>query len=453
MAVAICLNRGLYYIAAIIATWKTGGYFIPLNNRWPAHKIHDVLNDCNPDLVLVEDDSEIEGYSTVKLSSVKEQDFCATQWAKVKPSDLAYVIYTSGSTGKPKGVMITHLAYGSYIDWTQRYFRNYAENRKLLVTAELTFDITMGDLAFSLAFGTEMHIAPDPRNIISIYKFISERNIDTFYSVPTTINALYRFASRKRGANLSSLNLVLSGGDVFPIKLLRTIKENSPAAHFYNVYGPTEMTINCFAIRLDNRIEHVSHTGAIPIGYNFDIIDYAIINEENEDVTDTGGKGKLCVTGPQTMLGYYGDASTTQVSFAKDVRYPDLNRVLYNTNDIAKLAADGLVYLFGRGDNLVKVKGYRIHPDEISGVVREMNNVAEAAAIAIEDEGSTKLHLVVQRDGDIDENTVKSELSKKLPDYMVPENVMFIEKIPFNDAGKVDKIVLQKMLERSDHEY
>jgi len=446
--VAICLRRSIYYIAAMIASWKAGAYFIPLNIRWPEEKINDVLASCKPDVIFIEDDFEYDLENSVSISDVLNKQSTDVFYLDNKPSDLAYIIYTSGSTGKPKGVMINHLAYASYIDWTKRYFSRYANNKKLVISAELTFDITMGDLAFALAFGTEVHVAPDPRNIVSLYKMIKERNIDTFYSVPTTINAIYRFAERKKGADLSTIKLVLSGGDVFSIDLVKTIKNVTPDVHFYNVYGPTEMTINCFAARLDNQIENISNKGRIPIGNNFDIIDYAIINEEGVDVARRGDKGKLCVLGPQTMLGYLNDLETTRKSFVPDIRYPEFNRYMYNTNDIAMLDDDGQVYLFGRADHLVKIKGYRIHPDEVTRVVREIKNVYEATTIAVDIDKQLELYLFVQgKTGSIDIENIQEQMKTRLPDYMIPSKIINVQKMPYNDAGKIDKIKLREYLD------
>ncbi|MDA7917996.1 AMP-binding protein [bacterium] len=446
VSVAICLDRSVYYIAAMFAAWKAGGYFIPLNTKWPIDKMNDVLDHCQADIVIVEDSlGEIHGKNRINLTDIKTCKSKKQEWAVNLPSDLAYVIYTSGSTGNPKGVMITHAAYASYVEWTKNYFRAYSENKKLILTSELTFDITMGDIAFALSFGTEVHISENPQNIIGIYKMIAERRIDTLYSVPTTHTALFSFVDKKRGASLSCIKLVLSGGDSFSLKLIKLIKKLAPKSHFHNVYGPTEMTINCFTSRMDNQIETIEAKGRIPIGRAFDIIDFAIIDDKGIDVTNTGGKGVLCVTGPQTMLGYFNDRETTKHAFVNDVRYPEFKRQLYSTGDVAMLDADGQVYLFGRSDHLVKIKGYRIHPDEITMVALEKTEVLEAATIVHHAPDGDRLSLyVVQREKfDLDE--LRNLLAEKLPDYMVPRYIRCIAAMPLNNSGKVDKIALQEL--------
>lgn len=357
IAVAILLNRNAYYIASMFATWKIGGYFIPLNTRWPEVKTQEVIEHCQADIVICHKEGVYHGKNALYLEDIdfeSKLEFDAQTVRAIYPTDLAYVIYTSGSTGTPKGVMITHLSYATYIDWTQRYFASYQNNQRLLISAELTFDITMGDIAFALAFGTAIYVAPNPANIMSLYKILNKFEIDTFYSVPTTHAALFEFASKKRKADLSKLKLVISGGDTFSVDLIKKIKAVANNAHFYNVYGPTEVTINCFATRVDNIVSHIEAKGSIPIGKAFDVIDHVILDDEGQEITDFHQPGRLCVTGPQTMLGYFNASQTSANAFVIDSRYPTFNRKLYNTGDLAIYDEDGMVYLVGRSDDLVK---------------------------------------------------------------------------------------------------
>ncbi len=446
IAVAILLSRNVYYIASMFAIWKTGGYFIPLNTRWPETRIQEVIEHCQADIVICHKDGVYHGKKALYLEDIDfesklefdEQKACATGL-----SDLAYVIYTSGSTGTPKGVIITHESYGTYIDWTQRYFADYQNNQRLLISVELTFDITMGDIAFALAFGTAIYLAPDPANIMSLYKILNKFDIDTFYSVPTTHTALFEFASKKRNADLSTLKLVISAGDTFSVDLIKKIKAVADNAHFYNLYGPTEVTISCFSTRVDNIVKHIEEKGRIPIGRAFDVISFAILDENEEKITAFNQPGRLCVTGLQVMRGYFNNPDATADAFVVDPRYPELNRKLYNTGDLAFYDEDGMVYLMGRTDNLVKVKGYRIHPDEITNALLKLEGINEAVTVVMKAKTGNYLKAFVTLSKPLSIEEIQSHLKAMLPGYMVPGEIEILKKMPLNDSGKIDRLVLK----------
>ncbi len=445
ISIALLLDRNVYYIASMFTAWELGGYFIPLNNKWPTTVIDKIIGQCKPDVVICHKSGFYHKQNALYIEELKQD--IPTQYLKPRqslPSDLAYVIYTSGSTGTPKGVMITNHSYKTYVEWTKNFFQDYKNNEKLLITAELTFDITMGDIAFAFAFGTAIFVAPDPKNIASIVRIVTENQIDTFYSVPTTHNSFFNFARFKRGVNVNTLKLIISGGDKFSVELIKTIKTVVPKAHFYNVYGPTEVTINCFAIRLDNVIEEIEEQDDIPIGIPFNVIDAVIIDQEKGDVTNLEKLGVLYVTGPQVMLGYFNDEETSLCAFIYDPRYPEFNRKLYNTGDLAVKKSDGRFYLMGRVDDLVKIKGYRIHPNEVTTPLTNIDGIIEAATIAVEYSRGKKLISFVTISNQIDKKNIFEDLSQKIPDYMIPEDIFIIDKMPLNNSGKIDKLSLKR---------
>ena len=436
-SVVIMLDRDVNYIASMFAAWKIGSYFIPINNNWPEIRKLEIIDHCNADVVICHKESFYQKSNAIFIEDIFDYDNHSIIKRESKPSDLAYIIYTSGTTGDPKGVMIKNESYVSYIEWTKRYFKNYSKNESLLITAELTFDITMGDIAFALAFGTTVYIAPDPKNILFHLKMINEYKIDTFYSVPTTHLALFNFVKAKNNLNIDSLKLIISGGDVFTIDLIKTINDVSKNAHFYNVYGPTEMTINCFAYRVDNLLDLIESENRIPIGEPFDIIDAVIINDKGEDVTNNNEIGVLYTAGIQTMLGYLGDQEGTKSSFINDPRYTKFFRSLYCTGDLA-IKKDGLFYLFGRADDLIKIKGYRIHPNELSAGLSKIKFIKDAVTIVTDTNPKTLLSFVTLHT-QISESDIINELKNIIPSYMLPEKIIILEEFPLNNSGKIDR--------------
>lgn len=449
VSVAILLERNVDYICSMLASWELGGYFIPLNTDWPSARINEIIGKCKPDLVICHKAGVYHAKNALYMEDIDLNAVVRHPGEKRKlPSDIAYVMFTSGSTGEPKGVMITNESYLTYIEWTKRYFKNYSSNKRLLITAELTFDITCGDMAFAFAFGTAIFVAPNSKNIASLVRIVNEHNIDTFYSVPSTHNNFFSFVMMKRDIDVASLKLIISGGDAFSIDLIKTIKKIVPNAHFYNVYGPTEVTINCFAIRVDSLIKELEKDGTIPIGLPFDVIDAVIIDENGRDVTEEGRSGILCVTGPQIMLGYFNDEDATSEAFVYDPRQPYVNKKLYNTGDLAVKKDNGWFYLLGRVDDLVKIKGYRIHPNEVTVFLRRIAGIHEAATLALEGKRGKRLASFVTTTVTIEKEDLFKKLEEALPKYMVPEDVIILDKMPLNNSGKIDKLELARFYQK-----
>jgi acyl-coenzyme A synthetase/AMP-(fatty) acid ligase len=441
------LDRSTDYVALILAAWRAGFFVVPLNTAWPLEKNLEIIQRIKPTVVIVGDEFDMcvdnkHSYTTVStLRGVSIEN--ARELRPLKSSDVAYVIFTSGSTGEPKGVVISAASYRSYIDWTRRRFSNYADSKKLLLTSELTFDITMGDIAFALAFGTDIGVAKNNTNIPSILAMIMEYEIDVLYSVPTTHLALTTFAKRKRGADLTSLKLILSGGDRFPWQLVKDYQNLAQGVHFFNVYGPTEVTINCFSVRLDNKDHLMELQKTVPIGHCFDSLEYVLLDEE-ERVSD---EGELCIAGPQVMQGYFGDEKLTELSMVSDPRTVYAGKSFYRTGDLAYVDG-GDVFLKGRKDGLVKIRGYRVHPDEVSKALDGISDILVSACVAygVQSEAALAVFIKVRAGSQLKETEVKLFLESKLPVYMVPSKIIFVDDFPLNRSGKIDKNVLIKRL-------
>jgi len=441
--ICILMTRSAQYIAAMFAAWRAGFYVVPLNTAWPAQKNLDIMNRIQPAAVLVDDGASFDSQFPVLTASeiftapdAPLNEDSGHPAGRLLVSDIAYVIFTSGSTGEPKGVVITVGAFRAYVDWTRRFFSAYAGAQRLLLTSELTFDITMGDIAFALAFGTDIGVARYNTNIPSVLAMIIRHQIDVLYSVPTTHLALVAFAKQKKGADLSTLRLILSGGDRFPWQLVHDYVVLTSGAHFYNVYGPTEVTINCFAVRLDDKLALEAQGKPVPIGVCFDSLDYVLLDEDGTPCEE----GELCVTGPQLMGGYHCDHERTEAAFVDDPRLPFAPRLLYRTGDIG-YEDGGLMYLKGRIDGLVKIRGYRIHPDEVSKAIDTIEGVDVSAVVPFgsQSEASLAAFIRLQKGAVLSDAQIIKQLRENLPAYMIPSRLMFVDEFPLNQSGKIDK--------------
>jgi len=457
IGVAILLPRDRYYLASIFAVWQSGNYFIPLSLDWPKEHLELILRIASPDLIICSENELLPGYPCLPISKImssQRHDIFEAQGeqftAGPSSESIAYVIFTSGSTGEPKGVEISHGAYLSYINWVREYFADFSTNRALLISAELTFDITLGDIAFALAFGSEIHVSPDPRNVFFHAKLVRDRNIDTFYSVPSTISRLFGLAEGREDVDLSALKLLLSGGDSFSPALIESVKRASPNAAFYNVYGPTEVTINCFATRVDDKLDLIRDKEMVPIGLPFKHLNALLLDPESLTCADNS-QGELVIAGSQCMTRYLGDKNRTDQAFV-DIR----NTKYYRTGDLVEIGKDGLFYVLGRIDKLVKIKGYRISLATIDNLLQDDPRVSEVRTVStLSKEGDAELiALFVPRLTEDDElnQSLLSLCRSKLPWYAVPRKIIAVDSLPLGLSGKYDikslEIIAKDLLEK-----
>lgn len=445
--VAIHLPRDVRFLSAMFAVWKRGDAFVPLNRKWPKLHLKKILELAAPDIV-VTDDATFDAHPNYVVLPKVETLLQATRptkqqeilWSgKRESAEVAYIIFTSGSTGEQKGVQISHHAYQAYCLWAARNWDSSNDYRSLVITAELTFDITLGDIAFALAHDTEIHVSPDPGNLYAHAKLIMARNVDVFYSVPSTISRLFPLAETRSDFQLSGLKLVKAGGDVFSPDLIDLVGRVAPDAEFHNVYGPTEFTINCVSTRVDNCHDKISDVGLVPIGRPFDHLSYKLLNEE---ILENGSsQGELVIGGVQAMIGYKSDPEKTRDAF---VDYD--SRSYYRTGDLVLRDQDGYLFVLGRIDSLVKVRGYRLNPTSIDNALLDYDGVREAKTVFVEDvSGDGRLFsFVVLRKG-VEEEFLVEHCRDLLPSYSIPERIEIVTSLPIGSSGKYDSKKLLEM--------
>jgi D-alanine--poly(phosphoribitol) ligase subunit 1 len=445
VGIAIDLPRNHYYLATIFAIWQLGHYFIPLNIKWPVTHLQTIVKKAQPALV-VSNEVRTE-YKTLQFKDLEKtrlvDEEVKQKWQIARrQSEIAYLIFTSGSTGEQKGVLISHEAYDTYLEWTKEYFINFRHNRSLLITAELTFDITLGDIAFAIVHDVAIHISPDPKNVFWHAKLIMDRKIDTFYSVPSTIKRLFTWAINRRDVTFEHMKLIVSGGDTFSPDLIKIVKQNSPDAEFHNVYGPTEVTINCFATRVDHILERITEgNNLVPIGFPFPHLETKLLNAENENHGGVLGSGELLVAGTQIMNGYIGEPELTDNVFRVE-----FGKKFYYTGDLVIRDKEGYHYVMGRVDSLVKVKGYRINPAEIDGILEKELAVKEAKTVTFREEecqqAIVSFVVLTSKDQEVISQLLES-CKIALPGYMVPYEIVAIDQIPIGKSGKYDSAELK----------
>ena len=451
--VALCLPRGIEIVAAILAVWKAGAGYMPIDPELPAERIAFMLQDSRAAVLVgtrdVLDELPIGHIPTVALDSPTAAVELETQSAtapstRVEPGQLAYVIYTSGSTGRPKGVAVAHGSVAAYAASVPGKLGLGAPGaRYALLQAQVT-DLGNTILFASLATGGELHIldaaaAVDPS---AVSAYLTERRIDHLKAVPSHLVALSSVTGPE--GVLPARSLVL-GGEAAPLSWLRALLAASETCEVFNHYGPTEATIGVLTARLD---EAAIADGAVPIGRPTGRVRVYVLDDELRPVPN-GVPGELYIAGAQLARGYIGRAGLTAERFTA-CPFGTPGERMYRTGDVVSRLADGRLVFAGRTDEQVKIRGFRVEPGEVRTAVAAHSAVGQAAVLVRDDEpGQARLVAYVvpvagsePADDPALAESVRAFAAERLPAYMVPAAVVVLDALPLTANGKLDRAAL-----------
>jgi amino acid adenylation domain-containing protein len=369
----------------------------------------------------------------------------AEQWYPVNVAidSIAYLLFTSGSTGQPKGVMVSHANVLHYVDYvTKRY--GFTTNDRVSQTFDFTFDLSAHDMFVAWETGACL-CCPTQKQLINPCAFIRDARLTVWFSVPSTAAFMRRFGVLKPGM-YPGLRLSLFCGEALPVEIVRHWALAAPNSVIENIYGPTELTIACTAYRWDNtKSPDECAQGIVPIGQPFDGMRALIVDEQLREIED-GIDGELLMTGPQLSLGYWRDEEKTRQAF---VSVAGKNGTYYRTGDrVRRPAADKPLVYLGRVDNQIKVRGYRIELGEVEAAVRQVSGLDGVVALGwpMTESGADGIEVFLETDS-FDTKALATQLREKLPVYMLPRDILVLDRFPLNANGKYDRKALQLILE------
>lgn len=347
----------------------------------------------------------------------------------MQKDDPIYLLFTSGSTGEPKGVQISSINITTYLDNVQKYY-NFNENDRISQMFDLTFDLSAHDIFCAFLNGANLCVVPE-NSLFAPVKFIHEKKISVFFCVPSVLMYMSKFRLLKKDF-LSDLRLALFCGEALPSSSVKEFKEAANNAKIYNLYGPTEATIAIFSYEYSQNDESFFKNDIVPIGEIFADNEYKIINDE------------LCLNGKQIFKGYFKDEQKTQEKFI----FVD-EKLWYKTGDlVSKVKINDKVYLLyeGRLDEQIKLNGFRIELYEINKHLRDFFKNDMIVCVALENELkiAEKIYAFVQGKSQDSQEAI-SYLKTKLPPFMIPSNIIFIDNLPLNSNGKIDIKTLKEL--------
>ena len=431
--VGICLERSLELVISLLGILKAGGAYVPLDPGYPQERLAFMIEDAQASLLLTQQGLLVKLPSfdgTIVCLDLERKAIAAQPHtnlpAHATAENLAYVIYTSGSTGRPKGVAIEHRSAVTFLHWTAEVFSDN-ELAGTLFSTSVCFDLSVFELFAPLNQGGTVIMA---ENALQLPALLGAQQITLINTVPSAITELLRM----RGVPVSVRTINLAG-EPLSGSLARDIYELKHVDKLYNLYGPTEDTIySTFALVARG------DAGAPTIGRPIANSQIYILDRYGEPVPE-GIHGELYVAGAGLARGYLNRPELTSEKFLPDPFSAVPGTRMYRTGDLAHYLPDGNIAFLGRADDQVKLRGFRIELGEIESLLRQHAAVKDAVVILREDTpGDQRLaaYVVAERDA-VPSPALTNMLKAKLPEYMVPADIVFLETLPLTSNGKIDR--------------
>lgn len=431
--VPIITKRSWHIVVAMIAVFKAGGAYMPIDPNYPIDRIQYMIDEADSKLALTYGFDKSINIDTVSLVDFDFGSNISPIENVNTPEDICYVIFTSGSTGKPKGVLLKHSGLVNFANSDNVFHNAVFENcSNVLAIGAFTFDISVVEIFQPLLNGDCIVIADDDTVNSSecMAEVMIKNKIDLLHTTPTRLS--YYLDNKKFREAALNLKVILSAGEAFSTKLFNKIR-NCTDAKIYNGYGPTETTVGCSFVE-------VTKPNEITIGKPISNVQIYILNR-NGKPCPIGVAGELCIAGAGVGKGYLKRPELTAERFVSNP-FIEGGR-MYKSGDLARWKADSEIEYLGRIDTQVKIRGLRIELGEIESVMCSFNGIKMSAATDKRDSNGRQ-YLVGYYTSDeyVDEKLLREFLSSKLPKYMVPNYFMRLDEIPMTVSGKTDRKAL-----------
>jgi amino acid adenylation domain-containing protein len=419
--VGIELERSEWMVIGILSIIKSGGAYVPLDINYPEQRKKNIYNQISSKLLLNQDFLD-EFLMVRSLYPSTNPDLT------ISSDSLVYCMFTSGSTGNPKGVLIEHkMLVNSTLSRTPVY-KNI--QHKGLMLYSFSFDSSVNLTFRLLTTGGSLFIYESNQlDLAELSNIIQNEGIDTLTIPPSVYDSLLSYEG------LSILKCVIVAGEECKPKVLIKHFECLPETKLYNEYGPTECVVWC-TYKL---FEHP--TDKVTIGKPVPSYDVCLLEVNGDKLVPFGSIGEICVGGISVGRGYLNDEELTREKFIENPYKPEER--LYRTGDIGRWNSEFELEYLGRIDNQVKIRGYRVELKEIEHAILESEKNEEAVVVFNKKQFEDG-RLIAYVKSEKEDNELLIKLKKNLPDYMIPDHVVWLKEIPLTAHLKVDYEKLPK---------
>lgn len=443
--VPVYLERSIDLVVAILGVLMAGAAYVPIDPSQPPDRVAFILDDVDAVAVVTEPSLESrlppDGPARVQVGDPSAECEAAPALRLATGNNYAYCIYTSGSQGKPKGVIVRHRNATRLFSSTHGWF-GFGDRDVWTMFHSHAFDFSVWEIFGALLYGGRLvivpqHIARTPEAFLALLR---EAQVTVLNQTPSAFQQLLAAArSDPHGCDLPALRLVIFGGEALNLAMLKPWFEmvGDRGARLVNMYGITETTVHVTYKPIGRAL--LDGPPISPIGVPIGDLDVHVLDSAMRPVP-AGAAGEIYVGGAGVAAGYLKRDELTAERFLADPFSSDPGARLYRSGDLARLNAEGELEYLGRADDQIKLRGHRIEPAEIEAALADCPDVAAAAVRAVGSGADKRLVAWVapqpgHRPGAA---ALRSHLEARLPPYMIPADIVLVEKFPLTVNGKLD---------------
>lgn len=449
--VAVYMEKSADMLAAYFGIAYSGNFYSPIATDMPVLRIEKILQTLQPALIITTTKLQnnigngriidfsgktlcFENIINENMDNEKAKEYVD----RILDTDLLYVLFTSGSTGIPKGAALTHRGVIDYIDWVTEEF-SITECDSFGNQSPFYFDNSVLDIYSAVKTGATCFIIPPVlfSQPVKLLQYLVDHRITTIFWVPSAmimISALKAF----RNVDVSGvLKRVLFAGEVMPNKQLNIWRKYLPNVLYANLYGPTEITVDC-TYYIVNR--EFNDDEPLPIGKPMRNTEILVLDEHNGLVTEPERIGELCVRGSSLAVGYYNNPEKTAAAFVQNPLQTAYEEKIYRTGDLVKYNDRHELIYVSRKDFQIKHLGHRIELGEIETAVSSLAEISMCCCLY--DNERSKIVLFLEQE--MSKSDINKRLHDIIPDYMLPGKVICVDKLPLNANGKIDRVILRQ---------
>ena len=449
--VLVFVDRKIECLTGFMGVVESGNFYVPIDCKMPFERVKLISDVLSPVAAITVTDADDKILDQIAFAGVRfrysevieiasDLDLLATIRKQMIDLDPVYSIFTSGSTGVPKGVIISHRGMIDLADWLVETF-GFDETDALGNQTPFYFDGSVKDICICLKAGATLNVIGKKYFTFTklLIPFLNDHHITTILWATSAI-VLVGNSNILDVALPQYLKRVTFAGEAMPAKQLKVWMNKLPGVRFVNLYGPTEITVDCTYYEV-NRV--FGDDELIPIGNDCRNKQILVLNDQDK-LVKIGEPGELCVRGSGVALGYYNNKAKTQEVFVQNPLHDLYEDRIYRTGDIVKYNERGEIEFVSRKDFQIKHKGNRIEMGEIEVAVNSIPTVTNAACIFDQSNDKIVLYYTTTDSQDLD---IINLVKEKIPVYMFPEVIIRMDVMPYNMNGKIDRIELKKKYE------
>lgn len=451
--IGVFLPKSIESVEADFACVYSGNAYMNMDVKWPVARLNNIFERVKPALVITDSkrakviadvwpvektiliDGDVPGVSADDLAVI------AACREEVIDFDPFCIINTSGSTGTPKGVVLNHRSFIDYVLWAIDATK-LREDEVLGSIAPIVFDHSSYEFCLMLMYGCTLVFTPESYAMfpVKLLQLLVEKKVTYIFWVPTLMVNIANMDLLSK-VQLPDLRMVWFAGEVFPTKQFNYWRKSLPQATFVNLYGPTEITVDCTYYIVNRELRDDE---PVPIGFPCRNTDILILNAENK-LVGKNEDGELCVRGSSLSMGYYNNPEKTAAVFVQNPLNDSYPEKIYRTGDIVFINDYGEIVYKGRNDTLVKHLGKRIELGEIEHVVVNTLAVVKYGA-AVYDHNKKEIVFFYESDVEIPVSELRKKIGTALPNYMIPTRYIQMTEMPRGGTGKIDRAGLNRMI-------